>query len=509
MKTLYTCKAIIVFLLFSAFNSLGQIVITTDNMPDPGDTVRVSEVTTINIPNPAETGFDHVWDYSSLEPSSQRVLEFINPNQTPPLYQIIFNSSVTNLATPIQELYFFDFNVTNAFEYYRNTSFQYSRAGYAATISGVPVPMKYNTPEILYKFPLSVSSAPDSSSSDIQIQYPGIGFFDHFLKRVNSVDGSGTLITPYGSFNTIRVKSIIYERDSTYLDSLQTGFPVIRNIIEYKWLSPDYPVPLLTIAAEGPLFTIQYIDSVRNIVPLTVNIGNDMTVCEGETVTLTATVSGGEPPYSFMWNTGETTQSITVSPAETTTYFVTVSDQNQSISTANILITVLPFEAVDLGNDTTICIPNPFTYNISGNYDVIAWYADGTLIGSGTSVNLSSEGFNEAKTIVLRVDYQQGTCNASDEVTVRFQICDGLAEKQKAALEILPNPANGSVSISNGHWNKPDIRIYSMNGIELKNFTYTIENNRILLNISQFCKGFYNIIIIENDTYASGKLIVN
>ncbi len=509
MKTIYTLKVFCIIMLFSIMETHGQIVITSDNMPAPGDTIRVSEASTINIPDPSGTGFDYLWDYSSLKPTSQRVLEFINSNQTPPIYQIVFNSSVCNLASPIQELDFLDFDITNAFEYLRNNNFQYSRAGYAATISGIPVPMKYDSPEVLYKFPLSVTSLPDSSSSDIQLQYPGIGFFDHFKKRVNSVDGSGTLITPYGTFNTLRVKSIIYERDSTYLDSIQAGFPIIRNIIEYKWLSPDYPIPLLTISVEGPLYSVQFIDSVRNIIPLTVTIGEDMTVCQGNPVLLTTSVTGGEPPYSYLWSTGDTTESIYITPVETSAYFVTVIDQNQNLATADILITVLPFEQTDLGNDTTICIPNPYNYSISGNYDVINWYADGNFIGSGPSVNISSEGFTENKTILLRVDYQQGICNGSDQISITFQICDGLSELRNKTLEIYPNPTNKSAVINTGQWNKPSLRIVNITGVEISDYSYRIQNGRVVLDVSLLNKGIYFISIVENDTHGSGKLIIN
>lgn len=46
------------------------------------------------------------------------------------------------------------------------------------------------------------------------------------------------------------------------------------------------------------------------------------TVCKGETVELEASTSG----MTYKWSTGETDQIITVSPTETTTYSVTVSD---------------------------------------------------------------------------------------------------------------------------------------------------------------------------------------
>ena len=45
-------------------------------------------------------------------------------------------------------------------------------------------------------------------------------------------------------------------------------------------------------------------------------------------ITLTVNVSGLSGPYTYNWSTGETTQSITVSPSSTTTYSVTVTNAN-------------------------------------------------------------------------------------------------------------------------------------------------------------------------------------
>jgi hypothetical protein len=52
----------------------------------------------------------------------------------------------------------------------------------------------------------------------------------------------------------------------------------------------------------------------------------DVTICEAGSATLTANASGGNGNYSYLWSTGETTQSILVSPTSTTTYNVTVFD---------------------------------------------------------------------------------------------------------------------------------------------------------------------------------------
>ncbi|MDP4273836.1 MAG: FISUMP domain-containing protein [Bacteroidota bacterium] len=63
-------------------------------------------------------------------------------------------------------------------------------------------------------------------------------------------------------------------------------------------------------------------------------------ICKGEEAKISATAHFGVPPYSYKWNTGETTSSINVSPTSTTSYQVTVTDHCGNTSTGNGTVTV-------------------------------------------------------------------------------------------------------------------------------------------------------------------------
>jgi hypothetical protein len=96
------------------------------------------------------------------------------------------------------------------------------------------------------------------------VQVPNIVYLGQIKKRKNTVDGWGTLKTPYGTFQALRVKSEVSEMDTAYLDTLQTTFPALnRKYTEYKWLVKGYGVPVLEITDEGPSISIIYIDSLR------------------------------------------------------------------------------------------------------------------------------------------------------------------------------------------------------------------------------------------------------
>lgn len=78
-------------------------------------------------------------------------------------------------------------------------------------------------------------------------------------------------------------------------------------------------------------------------------------LCYGPgTITVTANPTGGATPYTYLWSTGQTTQSINVGPG---VYTVTVDDSvHCATATATVNVTALPAPIVaDAGNDTTIC----------------------------------------------------------------------------------------------------------------------------------------------------------
>lgn len=508
MKLFYYLNSLIVTMLLLQTTANAQITIGTSNMPAQGDTVRVSQTTSAFLTDPSITGFNTSWDYSSLDPASQNVLDFISPTSTPGIYQIIFNPFIANLATPISSLDFLDLQVTDAYTYFKNTQTEYSRVGFAANVMGMPIPMKYSQPERLYKFPLTENSTPDSTTSTITVQYPEVAYFNLLRKRVNSVDGSGTLITPFGTFNTLRVKSVIYERDSLYLDSLSLGVPVIRNIIEYQWLSPDFPVPVLTISLEGNLYSIQYIDSVRNIVPLTLSLGQDRTICSGESVTLNAVVSGGTPPYTYIWSTGETTSAITVSPSETTDYSVLVIDNKGNSTSASVAITVIPFQTINLGSDSTLCSNHSITFTIQGTYDNITWFVNNIQKSTGQSFTVDSTGIG-SNSAVIKVTYQNGVCSAFDEINLTFHICDALPENKEEKLILTPNPADQVLTINSTIFNfsNPTITITNVAGSLIQLSGYSIDNGRIVLNIGGLKSGIYFIAIQEKNQILNSKFL--
>ncbi|TMM57124.1 hypothetical protein FEE95_11575 [Maribacter algarum] len=84
------------------------------------------------------------------------------------------------------------------------------------------------------------------------------------------------------------------------------------------------------------------ISVIRNEGP-TANAGDDVTVCSGEEVMLTATGEG-----SYLWSTGETTAAIKVAPTTETTYTVTVTSDEGCEASDEVMVSVE--EKVSIGD---------------------------------------------------------------------------------------------------------------------------------------------------------------
>lgn len=67
---------------------------------------------------------------------------------------------------------------------------------------------------------------------------------------------------------------------------------------------------------------------------------NDTVLCDNSTISIPVITTGGYSPYSYLWSTGDTTQTISITPAITTQYIVTVSDLCSNDSTVSMWVNV-------------------------------------------------------------------------------------------------------------------------------------------------------------------------
>lgn len=131
--------------------------------------------------------------------------------------------------------------------------------------------------------------------------------------------------------------------------------------------------------------------------PLVVE-GVDYEICSGETQTLEPIITGGYAVYHYDWSTGENTETIDVTPANTTTYFLTVSDtcgmpSDDAQFIVNVLVVptltvdfvdqnnILPLDCDEFGDVFAVVNGGvaPYNYSYSDDQGNNLWDTDNSL----------------------------------------------------------------------------------------------------------------------------------
>ena len=146
---------------------------------------------------------------------------------------------------------------------------------------------------------------------------------------------------------------------------------------------------------------IDEVEVVVNDIP-TANAGDDAEICQGSTVTLAA--EGGS---SYQWNTGETTQSIEVSPDTTTTYLVEVFNNGCS-DTDEVVVFVNDIPTANAGDDVVLNEGESTLLTATGG-DSYLWSTGATT----SSITVSPDS-DTTYTVTVTLN----GCESTDQVTV-------------------------------------------------------------------------------------------
>lgn len=138
--------------------------------------------------------------------------------------------------------------------------------------------------------------------------------------------------------------------------------------------------------------------------PPTVTITGPTSMCAGGNVTLDA----GLGFASYLWSTGATTQTITVSPASTQAYSVTVSDGTCN-ATDSHTVTVNALPAVTITGPTSVCTGGSVTLDAGAGFASYLWSN-----GATSQTITVSPGSTQSYSVTV----SNGTCSASDSHNV-------------------------------------------------------------------------------------------
>ncbi len=267
-------KLLFLTIFFTSILS-AQISITSADMPNAGDSVLISVTTTIDTNDVTLTGANYTWDYSTLVPNFQRFEKFDSPTTFPFPFNLLFNplnTSYGNENNILTTLPLPGVSLDMAYDFLKESSTKFRQIGAGYTINGIPLPFLYSSDDVIYNFPVDYLDT-DSCNYKFGLPIPSIGYYGQTGHRVNVVDGWGTVKTPYGTFNALRLKSTISAIDTIALDALGFGTNIPRPMrYEYKWLATAKQIPVLKVdanlvAGNIVVTNVEYLDSIIPGVP--------------------------------------------------------------------------------------------------------------------------------------------------------------------------------------------------------------------------------------------------
>jgi hypothetical protein len=296
--------------------------------------------------------------------------------------------------------------------------------------------------------------------------------------KVNAKDGTAESIPTGG--------------DPPYSFSWSTG-ATTPDIVD---LPPgDYS---LTVTDASECQAIFFFNIDQYMCELKASVQGPSILCPGESALCTAMGMDGKPPYSYVWDTGNNTEAISISAGM---YNVTVSDSEGCTASASIDIDEFPPIIVDTTEiiDATSGLEDGAIYiDVFGGTPpyVYFWYRDSMVV----SMEEDLIDFQAGDYTLTVVDYE-GCAVGTDTITIGTITS---IKELKLSLEIYPVPAQDYLTF---------------NSVELwRGEIYDIKGNRILQipktqkytwTVTDQAAGIYYARIIIDDQIYFKKIVVS
>jgi len=285
MKTI-TILAISILLIKTTLTA--QVTYNSSDFASVGDSLHVSTASVgLSVFDFDTTGTNILWDYSNLPYKSQTDDKWIEPVDggykniwcTFRFYLLNCNNkfnSLTNLASYRPDsIVLGSASLKNLVNHYRKQNNVLEQTMLGATVMGFPLPIEYEIPDTIFRFPIAYNNR-DSAESSYVIDLTALTLGTIELKyvsniqRINHVEGWGELITPYDTFpSVLKMRTDIRRKDTLFLAG---AFPFTDTTVTYQWFSPDHSIPVLKVSgllvANHVLpINVSFVDSLRCINP--------------------------------------------------------------------------------------------------------------------------------------------------------------------------------------------------------------------------------------------------
>ena len=220
--------------------------------------------------------------------------------------------------------------------------------------------------------------------------------------------------------------------------------------------------------------------------------------CSGDVVTVTASAAD-----SYLWSTGETSQSIQVS--NTAAVYVTVTNANAcngvgQSATTNITFTATPTAA---GSFTTAGNVVTFT-NTSTGATSYSWDF-GDFTNSSATAPAHAYAANGTYTVVLTAINGNCTNTASFEISIEV----GIEDATQMQFEVYPNPANEQIIVAFENTAAGSLNILDATGRVVFTQAYNEIGSVLLpINVSELASGSYTVQLINADQVGIKRLLI-
>lgn len=529
MKKLFTLA-----LLFSSMYSFAQISILNADMPRVNDTMRYSTASVgITAAQAALTGSDTIWDFTNLVPTGQDVEKFYAPSATPYIIQFgllsgatygIKDDALNNLAS-LGSLS--GINIENVYGFYKNSNKASVMLGRGISVSGIPLAINLNPRDTVYKFPLNFGDV-DTSYFSGSATIPNLGGISQQGRRVNKVDGWGTVKTPFGEFACIRVKTDITETDTIQVQTFKIPIPNNRTIFTWWAKGVNYPVLEVTqtLGLAGTI-AIKYRDIYRaEIFASAARFNANRTAARTiDTINLISTSTG--TPKSYLWTitpnnvafvagTNASTRNPRVLFTQAGVYTVklkVVYEGGEDDTTRTNYITISEAPTVDFtASKLTPFVGEEvaFTLSASGSPTSYRWsFTPNTVTYQGGTSATSKDPkvtFNNKAiyAVSVTVNYQSGpvTVNKKDFVSSMTESINKATDLNKA-MKVYPNPAKSTLYIqSDVSLHEAKIDLIDVLGKQANVALDWQGNNKVSMDVSDLAKGIY-FLRIQNSGQAN------
>lgn len=217
--------------------------------------------------------------------------------------------------------------------------------------------------------------------------------------------------------------------------------------------------------------------------------------CEGDSITLTAAATAA---VTYQWNTGGTTQNITV--ASSGNYLVTITDyQNCTAISSPMIVSVTPFP------NTPVISQNGNTLTSSSTANN-QWYRNDSIISGAISQSYTATISGSYSVVVTN------TCGSAASAPVNVSISGTKELVNNFLLNIYPNPFTGYCTISYNLQSEADVtlEIQTMQGMTIAYLTKKEKQHpgkHICTLENALAEGIYLIKFSVNDIFVVNKIL--